>query len=640
MSDEITNPSTSAHADGLPPSADNPLPGGDAVDGREEQTAPPPNSIVSKTGEIYVPPTRPAAVPRQKSKYVRRKKGEALKKPGKPGWIWGTKLEFFSSRKDEWLAAVEKNTTGDFYRKMAKLYTWKYGFDLKDEHDFECDVEDPPDWLADHVANEKLSAAETTRRQDCHEKIRERLGGWYRGQYTNLLKEDKETFTELFAPLGNVAGNAPRKPQVQHFYSTTQYEARIKPLVEERLKTLQRRAELAGEKPPHAVKVQNEVTKECWERESEQFQEDTLQALERHHQAAVKAWNDARADGPSRTAEQYSASLKTAAHYLQPFVDSIAERYGMCVSLLMAGPIGDRNGHIEMRSVHAGKTRGLAANDWPRHDPQGFSALESSMVDFAHHVFTDAECEARRTEAEAGPVRRRNLTTAQRTGLDPTSSPPTTAPNAGSNAPPASSGGETVTPDRVEPPLPPPPASNPAEQGNAGLANGPPDNPEENQDSDPDDDDERDGDGGEGANAGGEDGVAGAERGEALAIARLWKRKDRGRWSEELGRAFCAFERVKEYGGMEWAVCVARYLDFEKKCGYSEGALITTESRPEIVKRWIGRARKWEIQQNLGVLGAEGIENSFIDNWWGWWTAIQPKERGLYCGLLDWIGAR
>jgi hypothetical protein len=39
-------------------------------------------------------------------------------------------------------------------------------------------------------------------------------------------------------------------------------------------------------------------------------------------------------------------------------------------------------------SVHAGKTKGLVQKDWPLHDPMGFRAVETSMVDFAHHVFS------------------------------------------------------------------------------------------------------------------------------------------------------------------------------------------------------------------------------------------------------------
>ncbi|KAK7023024.1 hypothetical protein R3P38DRAFT_2779769 [Favolaschia claudopus] len=121
-------------------------------------------------------------------------------------------------------------------------------------------------------------------------------------------------------------------------------------------------------------------------------------------------------------------------------------------------------------------------------------------------------------------------------------------------------------------------------------------------------------------------------------IARMWTRKDRSKWTEELGRAFSAFERLKQFGGVEWAVCVAKLFDFEKKCGFSEETLITTEERPDIMKRWLGRARKWEVKQQLGDLGAEAIEGTFIDGWWKWWNVIQPKERGamLRPAGLDW----
>jgi hypothetical protein len=27
-------------------------------------------------------------------------------------------------------------------------------------------------------------------------------------------------------------------------------------------------------------------------------------------------------------------------------------------------------------------------NDWPQHDPQGFSVVEAKMVEFAHNVFS------------------------------------------------------------------------------------------------------------------------------------------------------------------------------------------------------------------------------------------------------------
>jgi hypothetical protein len=132
------------------------------------------------------------------------------------------------------------------------------------------------------------------------------LGGWYRKEFTSLLKEDKTVIEELFAPLGG-AGNAPRKPQLLQFYQTQHYEERVKERAEERLKALRRSAEVAGRPYPHAITVQNEMTKECWAEEPESFRQIVMRNLERHHESTVKAWKEAHSDGPSRTAEEYSA---------------------------------------------------------------------------------------------------------------------------------------------------------------------------------------------------------------------------------------------------------------------------------------------------------------------------------------------
>jgi hypothetical protein len=39
-------------------------------------------------------------------------------------------------------------------------------------------------------------------------------------------------------------------------------------------------------------------------------------------------------------------ALENAAFYLQPFVDAIQEKFGMCASILLAGPIGICGGKI------------------------------------------------------------------------------------------------------------------------------------------------------------------------------------------------------------------------------------------------------------------------------------------------------
>jgi hypothetical protein len=83
------------------------------------------------------------------------------------------KLKFFDARKDEWAVASQKKIAGEFYIKMAKLYTVKYRFLLDDDEDFECDVADPPDWVANKVVNEQLTPEETKLRQDYHAKLRD-----------------------------------------------------------------------------------------------------------------------------------------------------------------------------------------------------------------------------------------------------------------------------------------------------------------------------------------------------------------------------------------------------------------------------------------------------------------------------------
>ncbi|KAJ7029079.1 hypothetical protein C8F04DRAFT_902187, partial [Mycena alexandri] len=126
------------------------------------------------------------------------------------------------------------------------------------------------------------------------------------------------------------------------------YDSLIAPRVESRMKELQTKAKYTGGEVPWLITVQNQVTKECWDKETEVEQAEIMCTLDREYEIAVKAWKESRADGPNRTPEEFSVSLKSAAHYLQPFVDAVAEHMGMTVSLLMAGPIGAKKGVIEM----------------------------------------------------------------------------------------------------------------------------------------------------------------------------------------------------------------------------------------------------------------------------------------------------
>ncbi|KAJ7030418.1 hypothetical protein C8F04DRAFT_1186824 [Mycena alexandri] len=612
----------------LHPPGGSPAPGdqngdhtsGGALEGPER---PPAGTLFSEFGDSYVPPTRPPVVQREKpAKRHRRKAGEAAAKPGKPSWVWGTKETFFTARKEEWLTASQNNGSGSFYTKMSKLFTVKYGFTLEDNEDFESDVADPPDWVANNVVNQQLSEEETAARQKTYAKlrdIRQRIGAWYRTQYASLLKDDKVAFGEMFGQLAH--DTKPKRPQLLHFYSSRVYDDVIAPRVE---KTVGGSEEKGG---IYWGGSSNQVTKECWDEETEVEQAETKRALNREYDRVLKAWEESRADGPRKTAEEYSASLKSAAHYLQPFVDSIAEHMGMKVSLLMAGPIGTQKGSIAMRSVHSGKTKGLVAKDWPLHDPAGFTQVEASMVDFARHCFTQAECEARITAEQDEEL--------QRGGAGASSHAAATATGMGVASGNASAGGAAGGRRR------------PRQGGEEGGGNGR-DGVVTGGDSEEDDvagggrgaEDGRGGgagaEDGAGGGAGAEDGTGGGAGGEgedqadtvSAQIERLWQRKDGAKWTEEIRRAHKAFERGKTWG-IEWAECVDMFLDFERACGYSEaGGQITTEGRPPAVHWWLGRGRNWDKLPDLGVLGSSKTPGTFVASWWSWWMAAQPKEEG------------
>ncbi|KAJ7024806.1 hypothetical protein C8F04DRAFT_1192100 [Mycena alexandri] len=592
-----------------------------------------PGTLISDKGEVYIPALRPSIVQREKTKRSKRKgSDEPAAKPGKPSWIWGTKLKFFESRKSEWVKASEGKGgegTGAFYTKMAKLYTTKYGFDLGADEDFERDVSDPPDWVADKVVNEVLTAEETAKRQEFHSKLRElrkkqRLGQWYRGQYTTLLKDDKTAFGDLFSGLTEGLRAKPRRPRLLQFYLKVYYETRVKARAEARIEALDKRAKYTGADPPHALAVQNDVTKECWEGETEIFKAETARLMEREYEATLKAWEASLADSPSRTAEEYNASLKTAAYYLQPFCDAIQERYGI---------------------VHSGKTRDLLENDWPRHDPDGFTLVEASMVNFAHSVFTQAECDARTTGVQVtdGQAPAQESTHSTGAGAPAGRSAPTRAPGerqAGSTpAPaPAHTPGSTPapTPSAPTPPLRPAASASadnfPEGVARKGGAGGSPPR----------------GDKGEGENGGYgtnmEDGDVGA------VVQGLWRRNDRSEWNAELVKAHAAFERMKIFGGVSWASCVQQFFDFEKSFGYEEsGPQITKEDRPPAVNRWLQRGRKWDVKMDVGMANASGAGEGATHAacWWKWWAKRQPKERGDSADSMlgrpeeaDWSGLR
>ncbi|KAF7357239.1 hypothetical protein MSAN_01318900 [Mycena sanguinolenta] len=575
-------------------------------DNSENPPAPP------SEGGTPAPTSRPAVVQTAKPKPGRRPKGAPKGKPGKLSWVHGTKKKFFERRKEEWLRESEAKRAGDFYSKMAKLYHIKYGRKMRDDEDLEVDVEDPPDDAADEVVHEVLSDAEQALRAEEFKALRTRIGAWYRSEYGGLLKSDQASFKELFQ--GGLDGT-PLKPQrgrINHFYSRKFYDTRIKPHVEERMEGLQSRAQLSGEAPPQLIDVVAKVTAERWEQETPEFRRECELSLDREHQQALAAWEASLADSPTETPEETAAALGNAAYYLQPFVDAIKTRFGMCATVLLAGPIGIREGRIGVQSVHAGKTKGLAPVNWPDFDWAGFKKVEDIMITFARECFSDAECKARAVAKAADDNEEESSESVR-------AIPPATA----------SSRSVSTVPTRAS-------ASTAGQDTDMGDA----DRESERVEGGGDGPGDAEGgelvekSGGERVNEGGGSvEECGGERveeggGRVELYEEHWQRSDRRRWTPELANAHVAFERGRTWG-LEWAVGVRAYFDFEAACGYVDnGARIRQDTRPRQVNAWLTMGRKWRLPPSLGTdLGTRDTAESWVCSWWKWWTSLQPKER-------------
>ncbi|KAJ7786776.1 hypothetical protein B0H14DRAFT_2630158 [Mycena olivaceomarginata] len=147
--------------------------------------------------------------------------------------------------------------------------------------------------------------------------------------------------------------------------------------------------------PPALVTVRNAVTREVWLAQTPAFKEEVLAAIKLEHQTALKAYSLAMAAEAPSTAEQYHVALNNAAYYLQPFTDAVHEQYGMNVCVMMCGPVPDRGGRIEVRSIHSGMSTGMVPRIWSDYDRAGFDVAQRSFIEFSHQCFSEADCRAR-----------------------------------------------------------------------------------------------------------------------------------------------------------------------------------------------------------------------------------------------------
>ncbi|KAJ7860611.1 hypothetical protein B0H14DRAFT_2576580 [Mycena olivaceomarginata] len=322
----------------------------------------------------------------------RAREGKPPVKPGKQSWVHGTKLGFFTAYKEDFIAAAEIKETGAFYTHIAKLYLKKYGYntawggDLEEGQDTADDVDEDED--VDTLLPEVAEA-----RSAYYTKLRNKIAVWYHAQYGGNVrtKQVPKTFKQLF-DRAELEPSEPTRKRELHYYSTNFYAERIKPRFITRLAAATRAVAERGEKPPAEVALHQQVMKEAWLAETPAFRAEISQTIDKLHAAALETYKVALANDTPSTAEEYSIALNNAAFYLTPFAEAAQH-------ILLCGPVPDRGGRIEVRSVHAGFSNGLVLRIWSYFDRGGFDAVQRSFVNFAHHCFTEEECRARALQA-------------------------------------------------------------------------------------------------------------------------------------------------------------------------------------------------------------------------------------------------
>ncbi|KAJ7803804.1 hypothetical protein B0H14DRAFT_3486976 [Mycena olivaceomarginata] len=107
-----------------------------------------------------------------------------------------------------------------------------------------------------------------------------------------------------------------------------------------------------------------------------------------------------------------------------------------------------------------------------------------------------------------------------------------------------------------------------------------------------------------------------------------WHRDDRAEWTDELGRAHATFERGRGWG-LQWALCVQKFLEFEAAWGFTECTYqMAKKNWLGQIGGWLSRGRKWTLPPTLGeTLGTRKNEELWVGGWWKWWNGLQPNER-------------
>ncbi|KAF9487182.1 hypothetical protein BDN71DRAFT_1514230, partial [Pleurotus eryngii] len=309
-------------------------------------------------------------------------KGKSGKRRGRKPWAEGSKLEFLLSFEEEYLQTADP---GGIYTRMTVQFLEKYGYDLPFDSEPEEGVVPVIPNLADLPYDQQT--AEQAKRDAIYMKLRLKIGNWMRHRF--LRKQTNEDMVaDLLETMSQLTIERPRRRMAMNIYWAENYASKIRKEFQQYWKT----AKLTA--PPDSwMTMCADYVKARYDDETEEYRCALEKRADAEYKQALDEYHNR--DTLDGTAEAYANAWREADNFLHVFVDAIAKKFGMSVSLLMTGPLGSEQGKIVMRSAHSNNVGAMTSLIWPEFDKAGFKAVQDSIVRFGEAVFSPEECKRR-----------------------------------------------------------------------------------------------------------------------------------------------------------------------------------------------------------------------------------------------------
>jgi len=162
----------------------------------------------------------------------------------------------------------------------------------------------------------------------------------------------------------------PRKQSAVGLYSKRYYEDKVKDNFNTAWKKVKDTA-----KPGTRIQLINDYTRAAFNAEPEELRVSLEKETEEAYKKEMAEWKAGKHWTP-RTSDR---AMEDAATILVPFADTISQRFGVYVSLMLCGPMSDGKVGLQRYSKFL-MLQSPASKMWPLYDPEGFSAAEKSIL--------------------------------------------------------------------------------------------------------------------------------------------------------------------------------------------------------------------------------------------------------------------